>query len=55
MTDPTQAAASDVKGECPHSLRTDGNHGWLFDGDDPYIYCCYCGELRDAISGKVIG
>lgn len=41
--------------ECLHSLREDGKHSWLFDGDDPYIHCLYCGELRDALTGKVIG
>lgn len=40
--------------ECRDSVRADAKHGWAFDGDDPYIYCVYCGELRDAISGRVI-
>lgn len=29
------------------------SHDWRFDGDDPYIIC-RCGEVRDAISGRVI-
>ncbi len=41
--------------ECPKSQRVDGKfHGWRFDGDDPYVVCEWCGEVRDAISGKVI-
>ena len=40
---------------CHKSQRVDGNgHSWVFDGDDPYIVCHYCGERRDAISGRVI-
>lgn len=41
--------------ECPLSKRIDGKlHSWIFDGDDPYIVCAFCGERRDAISGKVV-
>lgn len=41
---------------CPRSERVDGNgHSWVFDGDDPYIICAFCGERRDALSGRVIG
>lgn len=41
--------------ECPRSQRVDGPwHSWQFDGDAPYIVCGYCGERRDAISGRVI-
>lgn len=40
---------------CPLSERVDGPwHSWRFDGDDPYIACAYCGEMRDAISGLLI-
>jgi hypothetical protein len=40
---------------CPGSQRTDGpKHSWRFDGDDPYVVCAYCGEVRDAISGRQI-
>lgn len=43
------------KVECPLSERVDGKkHSWEFDGDDPYIVCYYCGEIRDAITGRVI-
>ncbi len=40
---------------CPRSKRVDGPfHTWLFDGDDPYIKCHWCGEIRDALTGRVI-
>ncbi|HKY57646.1 MAG TPA: hypothetical protein VJL80_06385 [Aeromicrobium sp.] len=40
---------------CTKSERVDGpKHSWKFDGDNPYIECHYCGEIRDAISGRVI-
>jgi len=40
---------------CALSRSVDGpKHSWKFDGDDPYIICHYCGEIRDAISGGVI-
>lgn len=40
---------------CPRSKRVDGpKHSFRFDGDDPYIECVYCGEYRDALSGRVI-
>lgn len=29
-------------------------HSWRWDGDDPRIICCWCNEMRDAITGKVI-
>lgn len=38
---------------CEKSERVDGKkHSWRFDGDDPYVICSYCKEIRDAISGK---
>lgn len=41
--------------ECPKSKRVDGKaHTWQFDGDDPYVVCCWCKERRDAITGSVI-
>lgn len=41
---------------CSASKRVDGKfHSWEFDGDDPYIKCCWCGEKRDAITGSVLG
>jgi hypothetical protein len=44
-----------IDGECPKSKRIDGKfHSWVFDGDDPYIICFYCGERRDAITGRII-
>ena len=40
---------------CPLSKRVDGSdHTWLFDGDDPYVKCCWCGEMRDALTGRVV-
>ena len=40
---------------CAKSQRVDGKgHSFVFDGDDPYVVCAYCGERRDAISGRVI-
>lgn len=40
---------------CPRSTRVDGPfHSWKFDGDDPYIVCAFCHEMRDALSGRVI-
>jgi hypothetical protein len=51
MTDtplgPPQAA-------CPLSDHPEGEHSWRFDGDDPYIVCVYCGELQDALTGRII-
>lgn len=40
---------------CRSSKHSDGaSHGWLFWGDDPYIKCEWCGEIRDALTGRVI-
>ena len=40
---------------CPPSERVDGKrHSWRFEGDDPHVVCHYCGEIRDAITGRVI-
>jgi hypothetical protein len=40
---------------CPVPVRkdTDG-HSWKFDGDDPYVVCAGCDEVRDAITDVVI-
>lgn len=38
--------------ECALSRRADGKHSWGFDGDDPYVVCAFCGERRDALSGR---
>lgn len=41
--------------ECPLSERVDGKlHTWRFDGDDPYVFCHWCGEYRDALTNRVI-
>ena len=41
--------------KCPKSERADGPwHAWKWDGDDPYVLCVYCGERRDALTGKSI-
>lgn len=40
---------------CELSQRVDGKkHSWRFDGDNPYIVCVYCDEMRDALNGRVI-
>ena len=39
---------------CAGSLEVDGDHSWRFDGDDPYIVCVYCGQMQDALTGRVI-
>jgi hypothetical protein len=42
-------------GFCAKSQRVDGPlHSWRFDGDDPYIICAFCNEMRDALTGKVL-
>jgi len=34
---------------CEKSQRVDGKfHSWEFDGDDPWVVCCWCGERRRA-------
>lgn len=46
------AADHRTEEECPTSQRVDGKiHTWLFDGDDPYVKCCWCGKVQDAITG----
>jgi hypothetical protein len=38
---------SEDKEFCAKSQRVDGKfHSWEFDGDDPWIVCCWCGERR---------
>jgi len=40
---------------CPKSKRVDGpKHSWKFDGDDPYIICMFCGQVRDALTGRIL-
>lgn len=40
---------------CLQPLREhDTSHSWSFDGDDPYIVCHGCEEVRDAVSGEVM-
>jgi len=29
-------------------------HSWRWDGDDPYVVCVRCDEVRDAVSGRTI-
>lgn len=44
-----------TKDVCSQTEHVDGkSHGWMFDGDDPYVVCSWCKERRDAISGRVI-
>jgi hypothetical protein len=40
--------------ECPRSKRTDGRHGFRFDGDDPYVICDWCGLIQDALTGREV-
>lgn len=41
--------------ECPLSERVDGKtHSWRWDGDDPRVVCSYCGEVADALTGRVL-
>ena len=40
---------------CPFSKHVDGpRHGWRFDGDDPYVYCVWCGQYRDAQTNRIL-
>ena len=51
----TEAGQVKDKDRCPLSKHVDGkSHGWLFWGDDPYIKCDWCGEIRDALTGRVM-
>ena len=51
----TEAGAVNDPERCPRTKHVDGkSHGWLFWGDDPYIKCDWCGEIRDALTGRVI-
>jgi len=47
--------AREAQVQCPLSERVDAPvHSWRFDGDDPYVVCVYCGEVRDAMTDRVI-
>jgi hypothetical protein len=40
---------------CPFSERVDGpKHSWRFDGDDPYVICAFCGQVRTALTDRVV-
>jgi hypothetical protein len=40
---------------CSRPIRIDNSrHSWRFDSDDPQIICLGCGEMRNALSGRVI-
>lgn len=54
-TPPGNPGPATVRAWCPQSLRADGGHGWEFEGDDPYIRCEFCGEVRDALTGETCG
>lgn len=59
MTDeratPGGAAMPEEDVECPLSQRVDGKkHTWRFDGDDPYVFCHWCGQYQDALTGRII-
>lgn len=47
------AGGGSFREQCSPSLRADGEHSWKFDGDDPWIECHYCHEVRDALTGFV--
>jgi hypothetical protein len=41
---------------CRKSRRVDGPyHSTRWDGDDPYTVCVFCGQVRDAVSGRIVG
>lgn len=43
------------RNRCPRTQHIDGkSHGWVFDGDDPYVVCVWCHERRDALTDRVI-
>lgn len=45
----------ELRAYCSLSQRVDGKkHTEVFDGDDPYTKCVYCGEVKSATSGMVI-
>ena len=55
----TEAGAVNDPERCPRTKHVDGkSHGWLLGlpiwGDDPYIKCEWCGEIRDALTGRVV-
>lgn len=53
--DPPRRVASEPNEVCPKPIRGDGSkHSWRFDGDDPYVICAGCDEMRDAITGRVV-
>lgn len=39
---------------CAYSERADRRHSWVFDGDDPYVICAYCEQVRDALTDQII-
>lgn len=47
---------ADVEKNCPsvRSITTDRKHSVVFDGDDPYTKCIWCGAIFDAITGREI-
>ena len=54
MTDPQRAELPEAE-YCSLSQRVDGKkHTWQFWGDDPYVICHWCDELRDALTGRVL-
>lgn len=50
-----QAPADDDRNRCPRTQHIDGkSHGWQFWGDDPYVLCAWCGQMRDALTDRVV-
>lgn len=52
--DPQDTPLARASLDCTNSKRADGRHSWLFDGDDPYVICAFCNEVRDARTDRVI-
>lgn len=55
MSEPNWANGANDLDACPQTRRDNQAHAWQFDGDDPYVLCAWCGERRDALTGRTIG
>ena len=50
-----QTPADEDRNRCPRTQHIDGkSHGWQFWGDDPYVLCAWCGQMRDALTDRVV-
>lgn len=56
MTHAPESGAAMPDGEfCSLSQRVDGQkHTWKFWGDDPYVICHWCEELRHVLTGRTL-